>query len=239
MEKGRCYFVMPLIIAVLAIMVIFLNGKDSNKKNARDAANRAKDSRKTNASLEQRILDTYLKYGYSFDDAFRQTYQDMFAAGYEPCIPYDAYVKTKNGWSSLASDGSGEWWHNDYGHRPFCPGIYDSEWVRHRRRAIIRSWEKNHPKEDISSEELERLTYENFPKSEWGHQRDINISANMFKAEPIGTFIIYPGLGTCEVLGYKWIKDGAAGGTYRLKVLKTGEEVTYVRVGDEKIRKQT
>jgi len=67
---------------------------------------------------------------------------------------------------------------------------------------------------------------------------DIKRSASRASAEPVGTFIIYPGLGTCEVLAHNWIGDGASGGTYTLKVLKTGKVVTHVRIGDTKIRRQ-
>lgn len=228
---------MPLVIAVLIFVVILLNGKDANKNNARRSANRAKDSRKTNAELEQRVLDTYLKHGYSFDDAFSQTYQDMIKAGYEPCIPREAYYVTEdedNVWSSFCSDGRARWTNGIKGR--FCPGIYDSDWVKDRQIAVVRSWKANHG-EDISSEKLDELTYTNFPTSEWAHQRDLNIRANMSKAEPVGTYVTYPGLGTCQVLGYNWIDGGASGGVYKLKVLKTGE-MKYVKIGDDKIRRQ-
>lgn len=234
---------MPLVIAVLAFMVLIFNCKDSIKRNTRLEGNQAKDRLKTNAKLEQRTLDMYLKYGYSFADAFQRTYQDMYKAGYEPCIPYEAYLKLKDGsgWSSFCDSGNNTYlgrWNERLVDKGFSPGQYDSEWVRDRRRAIYESYQINHPEEEISSSELERLTYENFPKTEWEHQRDIKISANISKAEPIGTYIIYPNLGTCEVLGYYWVDHGAAGGAYKLKVLKTGEIVNRVLVGDEKIRKQ-
>ena len=44
---------MPLVIAVIVIIVIFLNAHDSKKKSQRDFANREKDRRKTNARMEQ------------------------------------------------------------------------------------------------------------------------------------------------------------------------------------------
>lgn len=227
---------MPLVIAVLIAVAIFATRKDDKKKYDRQVAERAEASRKTNAKLEQRLFDTYLKHGYSPDDAFRQTCQDMCQAGFEPCIPRDAYLEGKSDYSSLCTCDNG--WSGRNNLERFRPGAYDSTWVHQRREAITRSWKINRPGEELTSEELERLTYTNFPKNEQEYQRDINISANIFKAAPVGSFIIYPGLGTCEVLGYEWIDSGALGGRYKLRVLKTGEMVTHVSIGDEKIRKQ-
>ena len=87
-------------------------------------------------------------------------------------------------------------------------------------------------------EEIDKLTYGNYPTTEYAYLHDIKRSASRASAEPVGTFIIYPGLGTCEVLAHNWIGDGASGGTYTLKVLKTGKVVTYIRIGDTKIRRQ-
>ena len=221
---------MPLVIAVLVILVLIFNAKDSNKNNARQSAIREKDRRKTNARLEQRTLDMYMKHGYSFDDAFRKSYEDMVAAGYDPCIPREAYKNREGVESSLCGVYGG----NDVER-------YDSFWVKRRREDAKRKWQQSHPGVHISKappEEIERLTYDNYPTTEFAYLHDIKRSTMRLQAEPVGTFIIYPGLGTCEVLAHNWIGDGAFGGTYTLKVLKTGKVVTYVRIGDTKIRRQ-
>lgn len=221
---------MPLVIAVLIILVIFFNTKDSIKNNARQAAIREKDRRKTNAVLEQQTLDMYMKHGYSFKDAFTQTYQDMVDAGYEPCIPREAYSKNVDGKESSFC-----------GLNFFEPQKYDSFWVRERRRDAEREWQRSHPGIHISKappEVIERMVYKNFPTTEFAYLHDIKRSTMRLQAEPIGTFIIYPGLGTCEVLAHNWIGDGAADGTYTLRVLKTGKIVTYVKIGDSKIERQ-
>lgn len=93
---------MPLIIAILVILVVFVSVRESKKKNDNLAAIREKDSRKTNARMEQQIVDYYMKRGYSFSDAYRKSYEDMVEAGYVPCIPRDAYSKnTKDQESSF------------------------------------------------------------------------------------------------------------------------------------------
>lgn len=218
---------MPLVFAVLIILVLIVNARESSRKNANKSAFNEKSRRKTNAKLEQRTLDIYMKHGYSFDDAFKKTYADMTSAGYDPCIPREAYNNQEGIESSK------------------CKGYdierYDSLLVRQRRQDAITQWEQDHPGTHISKaapEELEFLTYNNFPKTEWQYLHDVKRGAVRASAEPVGTFIIYPRLGTCEVLAHNWIGDGASGGTYTLKVLKTGKVVTYVKIGDTKIRRQ-
>ena len=221
---------MPLVIAVLVILVLIFNAKDSNKNNARQSAIRERDRRKTNAVLEQRTLDMYMKHGYSFDEAFRKSYEDMIATGYDPCIPRDAYSKNRDGTQSSFC-----------GYSFFEPEKFDSFWVRQRREDAKRQWQQSHPGVHISKasrEEIERLTYVNYPTTEFAYLHDIKRSTELAKAEPVGTFIIYPGLGTCEILAHNWIGDGATGGTYTLRVLKTGQIVSYIKIGDSRIRKQ-
>lgn len=221
---------MPLIIVVLIILVVIINANESKKKNATLSAIREKDRRKTNAKLEHHILDTYMKHGYSFDEAFKRAYQDMIDAGYDPCIPRSAY-KNREG---IESSSCGIYGGNDVER-------YDSFWVQQRRDDAKRKWQQSHPGVHISKaspEEIDKLTYSNYPTTEYAYLHDMKRSASMASAEPVGTFIIYPGLGTCEVLAHNWIGDGAAGGTYTLKVLKTGQVVSYVKIGDSKIRKQ-
>lgn len=221
---------MPLIIALLIIAVGISWAWRSNKQSANLSAIREQDRQKTNAKLEHHILDTYMKHGYSFDDAFNQTADDMRAAGYIPCIPRTAY-KNRDG---IESSSCGVYGGADVER-------YDSFWVKQRREEAIRSWQQSHPGVHISKaspEEIDKLTYDNYPMTEYAHICDMRRSAIRASTYPIGTYIFYPGLGTCEVLAHNWIGNGASGGTYTLKVLKTGKEVTHVRIGDNKIRRQ-
>ena len=87
---------MPLVFAVLIMIVVFLNAKDSKKRAYKNSASYEKNRRKTNAKLEQRTMDTYMKHGYSADEAFKKSYEDMVLAGFEPCIPRSAYGKNSS-----------------------------------------------------------------------------------------------------------------------------------------------
>lgn len=216
---------MPLVFAVLIILVVFFNLRDSKKTHDMRSSAYAKDMRKTNAALEQKIMDTYMKHGLSADEAFRKSYEDMIAAGYEPCIPRDAYGKN----SSFCGRGSS-----------FDPRSYDSWLVRDRRKDIESEILSAYPGAAIEEhrDEIDALVYQNFPKSESEFIFDVKRRNNRSFAEPVGTFIIYPGLGTCEVIAHNWLGDGAFGGYYTLKVLRTGELTTSVKIGDSKIQKQ-
>lgn len=223
---------MPLVFAVAIILVIFFNAKDSKLRNDNISAEYTKSMRRTNAVLEQQIMDSYMKQGLSADDAFRKSYEDIIAAGYEPCIPRGAYYKN----SSFCKSRVDKW---EYG-RPFDPRAHDSFAVQERRKDIEEEWKKAHPGESVSDhlEEIDNLVYQNFPRNEAEYNLDIKRRSNRAQAEPIGTFVIYPGLGTCEVLAHNWIGNGTFGGYYSLKVLKTGKIVNYVKIGDNKIRTQ-
>lgn len=222
---------MPLIIAILVIIVVLLNIRDKERTNSKLSANREKDRRKTNAALEQQTLDMYMKHGCSFEEAFRKTYADMISAGYSPCIPRQAYNKNQDGVQSSFCAYKGF----------FNPEGYDSFWVQERREQARRQWQQDHPSIHLAfapREEIDRLTYREFPKTESQYLYDLKRSAAKASAAPIGTFIIYPELGTCEVINHNWVGGGAFGGTYTLRVLETDQIVTHVKIGDDKIRRQ-
>ena len=53
---------MPLVFAVLVIIVIVLNAKDSKKRAYKNSASYEKNKRKTNAKLEQKTMDMYTDF---------------------------------------------------------------------------------------------------------------------------------------------------------------------------------
>jgi hypothetical protein len=216
---------MPLVFAVLIILVLFLNSSDFNKKRSREMSVYAKDGRKTNATLEQKIMDTYMKHGLSADEAFRKSYEDIIRAGFEPCIPRSAYGSNSS--RCVLKHG-------------FNPKDFDSFLVRDRRNDFTAEWKREHPGQDpwLHRDEIEELVYKDFPGNEYAYIRDIKRRAMKAQAKPVGTFIIYPGLGTCEILAHNWNKDVATGGTYTLRVLKNDKIVGYVKIGDKKIKSQ-
>lgn len=212
---------MPLVIIAIIVIALLVHSKESNQRNAQLSGAEEHNRRKTNARLEHSTLDTYMKHGYSFKDAFDQTYKDMIAAGYEPCIPREAYSDNKNGKESSRCRVDVE--------------KYDSFWVQRRREYAWEEWDQRHPGVKASPEEIDRITYDHYPTTKSEYSRDIRRSSMRLKAEPVGSFVTYPGLGTCEVIAHNWIGDGTYGGTYTLRVLKTGAIVTHIRIGDRGI----
>ena len=213
---------MPLIIAVVVLLFIFIKLYEDKKAGDKTKAMRTKDRAKTNATLERNLVDSYMKHGYSFDDAFRKSYEDMVAAGYEPCIPKNAYSKNSNGIQS-------SYCHN--------PRDYDSFWVKQRRSAIVQEWVRIHPGERIPYEELDAQIYADYPRTESQYLHDLKVQSSKSQAIPVGEYLIYPELGTCEVLSHNYFGNGVSG-TYTLKVLSTGKIVSFVKIGDQKIRRQ-
>lgn len=214
---------MPLVIGALVVVFLFVVAYSVSDKTEQKSSYEENRDRKTNASMEQRLMDAYMKYGCSADEAFRRTYEDMAYIGYEPCVPRDAYTAD----SSDLKVGSTR-----------DIEKYDSRLVHDRRVFYTKQWELEHPGENAKKHwaEIEEQVYHNFPEDSATASLDYRRRNNISKAEPIGSFIIFPGLGTCEVLEHNWEGDGTFGGTYTLKSLRTGRIVKWVRIGDRRIQ---
>ncbi len=170
--------------------------------------------------MEYALAKAYMEHGYSLEDAFRESYADMYAAGFEPCVPRGVY-------SCVGA--------------PRNIGDYDSKWTKHRQSFAREMWLIEHPGcsiDQASDQELYALTYDDFPTFEFTVTQEKNLMKLWGQALPIGTFIIYPGLGTCEILAHKWRRQGRLGGTYVLKVLRTGKTVDHVAIDSEGIVRQ-
>lgn len=222
---------MPLIIAILIIVVIILNLNDSSKQAQRMSRIHANTRRKTCAYMEQQLVSRYLLYGMPFEEAFRKSYQDMVDAGFEPCIPREAYPH------------SGESYAGSHLKRSFEE--YDSQWVRDIYKAKWfkqrSNYEKKHPivrdRRYCDAMAIYREIHENFPTNEFEFRKAMDRFDIEINARPIGSFLIYPGYGTCEVVGYRYSCDKTIG-WYELRVLKTNEVITNVRIGDPQITYQ-
>ena len=201
---------MPLVFAVLIIIAIFVSSSERNKRQESKSARYAVNMRKTNATLEYKLLNKYMEYGFSFEKAFCETYEDMAKAGYEPCIPMNAYEVRKG-----------------YAESRRYPHEYDSDLVKSRRENIEKKWRVPHPNED--SEDIEREIYKDFPKTEFEYELDLKRMTRENTAIPSGEYLIYPGLGTCKVLE-------VVGNCYRVKSLSSGD-TKYISIDDPKISK--
>lgn len=210
---------MPLIIAVVAIIVIFVVLHDNNKDNKRESANREKMMRKTNSSLERETLDRFLREGMTFDEAYDATINEMVKLGFDICIPKDAYGK-KFGLNLPNQPINGETsWVSE-------PWKFDSDVVKDRRERIHGS---NYYGPNDSQ------IYNNFPKTAFEYKMDLKRSTLHCQTIEKGEFIIYPGYGTCEILDYNYSPSGTSG-TYKVRVVKTGEIVNTIKIGDSRIR---
>ncbi len=234
---------MPFIIAVLGIAVAISGVVAYGKKVEKQSSMRAKDMQKTNANLEQSLVDGFMKAGYSFDDAFDAAVTELVERGFSPCIPRTAYQhqEVDNKYRLIGEAPQDEV--VEPMKSSFIEGVgfdnlseqYDSFEVRNRRSLLRRQWKAEHGC-DIPADELERRIYIDFPTSETEYESGLDKRAREWQAYPVGSYITYPNLGTCEVVGHNNI--GSAGGTYKLKVLKTGQVVNYVKIGDKKIQLQ-
>lgn len=222
---------MPLVFIVLVVLLICVSTSDSMKKTSKIMSDREVSRRKTNATREKNALIEYMQQGITFDDAFKMTYQKMIDEGYDPCIPKDAYAYSWGVYIDKIGKVVPSVW---------CPERYDSFAVAQRRSLAIEKWKRGHPGKHITEskpEEIEELIYANFPTNDYEYLKDLDRGGAFFDSIPVGGHLVYPGLGTCEVLAIHWNQD-ETNGFYDLKVLKTGHVVSFVKITDKKIRRQ-
>ena len=211
---------MPLIIFVLIVIVLFVSLKDSSKRAERSSANYDYNRRKTNARLEQKLIDYYMKHGVSFEKAFDLSRKEIMEKGFEPCVPKEAYINALNEFQLTpisycyllpSSETS------------YCPDIdkYDSMEVRDRREKYG---------DDDS------MVYKNFPKTQFEYVQGLKARTYQLKAIDKGEYVFHPRLGTCEVLGHDYAPSGTRG-TYILKVIKTDRIDRSIRIDDKQLQR--
>lgn len=211
---------MPLVIAVVAIIVIFVVIKDGNADRDRKNANYELFRRKTNAEKERETLDGFMKQGKTFDEAYSATQAEMCRLGYVPCIPKDAYgtdwAGTKEIWGGEETSYIGD-----------PSGRFDSDAVKTRKRLLL---EEGLP---LTEENI----YANFPSNNVEYEKELKRQTVRFAAIKKGEWFTYPGYGTVEVIGHEYSPLTPGHGYYKVKVLQTGEIVTDIKIGDSKIRR--
>ncbi len=207
---------MPLIFAAVAILTLIVVLHDARKKDARDSADCAKTNRKTNAWLERKLLDGFMRQGMSFGEAYAAAAEETVRLGYDPCIPREAYGNAAG--ADLAPEETS--WVED-------PGAYDSRTVRKRRELLYGQMRVHRNDGRI---------YEDFPADRYGSRKETERRILKHKTIPAGRFIIYPGYGTCEILGHLYDASGTKG-YYKVRVVGTGRIETGIPIGDARIRK--
>ena len=214
---------MPLIIAVLIIIVAVSWAKNSNKELSRQNKEYTAAARKTNAKMERDLVDHYMKHGKSFSDAFESARQDMLSAGYEPCIPREAYKPKR--WYAPPTSGIKPPETSE------CPEYekYDSEAVKHlrddyRRECRMKGVEWSQKDEDayVYSDKLPTTPA----------QYSAYLSRLLkYEAVPVGKYISHTSYGTCEVISLDFEHS-----MHTVKVVKTGE-IKHISFGDKNITK--
>ena len=213
---------MPLIIAVIVIIVIFVWAIESNKESGRRNREHSAAARKTNAEMERSLVDKHMKHGKPFREAFQAAREDVQKAGFEPCIPMDAY-RLRLGCCTDSEVETSE-----------CPHYeqYDSAAVKHLKSDYKSQCEKSGKK--WSKEGEYAFVYgSSFPTT--AAQYDAYLSRSLrthqHEAVAVGRYISYYGFGTCEVVSLDF--DHAM---HTVKVLKTGE-IKQIPFGDKNITK--
>ena len=210
---------MPLVFAVVVIIWLFVVFHDKNKDQNRKNANYEKARRKTNAEKERIVLDGYMKQGMTLAEAYEATKAEMIRLGYEPCIPLNAYGTGLYGRKEI-HDGEETSYLEAESNR------FDSDEVKTRKRLLQQN---GHQAADAG-------VYNNFPTNNYEYVRDLKSQTLQFQSIPVGKWITYPGYGTLEILGYNYSPYNPSKGYYKAKVIKTGEIVTTIKIGDKSIR---
>lgn len=217
---------MLLIIAVLIIIVVLSCAKNSNKELMRRNREYTAAARKTNAKMERDLVDHYMKHGKSFNDAFESARQDMLAAGYEPCIPREAY-KPRH-WTATLNSGA------KYPETSECPDYdkYDSQAVKNLRSDYRMQCEKKDVKWSKNDEDAYVFS-DRLPTTpaQYSVYLDRSIKTHQYESVAIGKYISYPGFGTCEVIDLDFEHS-----MHTVKVLKTGK-IKRIPFGDKNITK--
>lgn len=211
---------MPLIIAVLVIVVVFLSAKGFNKENDRKQREYTAAIRKTNAELELKLVNKYVNSGKTLDEAVNLMQSDLSLAGFEPCIPRTSYsVDTGSGKVSIYPRG--------HSYQDF-----DSKAVKSLREDFRRETKKSGVKFSSRKEfeeQCEKYVYDNLPKTNWQYELYLTRAIRKLDAIDVGKFISYPGLGTCEVVALDYEKM-----QHTVKVVETGQ-LTKIAFGDKHI----
>lgn len=211
---------MPLIIGVVLIIWIFVVVHDKNKDQNRKNANYEKARRKTNAEKERIVLDGYMKQGMTLAEAYEATKAEMIRLGYEPCIPLNAYGTDLYGRKEIHTGEETSYLEAE-------SNRFDSDEVKTRKRLLEKSGKQS----------TDENVYSGFPNNNVEFEQNLKRQTLQFQSIPVGEWITYPGYGTLEILGYEYSTLNTSKGYYKAKVIKTGEIVTTIEIGDKSIRR--
>lgn len=213
---------MPLVFAVLLILALFIKDPGKSKYEKQRAESTYNSRRKTNATLEQKTLDSYMKKGIRFDEAFSRTAQDMVSAGFVPCIQKKEY-----GHISGSYEYKGVKYYEEDHYESSTTNLslykYDSEEVNERRKFLEREWRKTHTGK-YNGEYDDRI-YENFPETDYEYYESIHGRTLQNIAMEVGEVCRSDVYGVCQIVDREFSGKFKSRGTYILKVLDTGKTI--------------
>jgi len=200
---------MPLIILVIIIVLVFATAKSTYATNTNKDIRLSANLLKTNALLEQRIMDECAKQGMTVDEAYEYTVKKVIDMGFSPCVQkriyekYSAWFSTRMGY---------EYWI-----------LYDSPVVKNRRE-IFKAL-------DIvpTDDEL----YKNFPTTEMEYKNEMNMGGTLAHLQKKGTHVTYGGYGLCKIVGYS---IGTPETSYYVVQPIGSDQFVYIQIGDHNMR---
>ena len=169
---------MPFVLAIMIIILIFISGAESSKKNKENLNNLSQDMAKTYVELEDNILQQYLVDGKRFDEAYALTRVDMRRMGFEPIISvvfYTVYSKEDRDYARLNQSAE---YH-----------LENSKLVQVRREKFFKRWaDKNNPDVMPPIPTIDDI-YSDWPTSIWAFKREVSLWEREKSLYKIGTFV--------------------------------------------------
>lgn len=219
-----------MILVFFVIVILFILVKVRNTASSSDvSAARISENHfaygKTNATLEQRLVDQHMKEGKCFQESYQLAQKEVKELGFEPCIPVKAYYN-KTCESSIISDVGFSTIYTQ------LPEIYDSEFVKRRQRQVesdIVNWYKLHPDEEWPYD-FDAEVYD-LPTGFW--KSFINDKRNAFYSHriDIGTQVYHPIYGMLTIKNYTKVDQWKTSGYYVLEQSGTGK-IIKIKIGD-------
>lgn len=209
---------MLLIIIILCVIVAISCAINDQKDIVRNSSNEALTYRKTNAVLERRIVDGFMKEGKTLDEAYHAGQAEICKRGFSPCIPKSKYGTVGFTKDLMVFDTDESSYVGDIEE-------YDSEIVRERRKQFRR--------EKIAFDD--ELLYADFPTNNYECQKELEGLILRRHAIPKGDLFTMPGIGVLEVVDYDYSKMKYGIGYYIAKETETGE-TRRVSMSDKRIR---
>lgn len=223
---------MPLLFIILVIVVVCICGVEGSRNELRKRAidpGRRSWFDLTNAAKEREIMDSYVKKGYSFDDAYVKTKTDITALGFTPCIPREAYSLA---YQDKKCDTRG-WM---AGHRKPSDCTTDISFKEFDSERVA-AWYSNAEAFFKDSGYPGGVPYDVFQEKVYNRKKK-SWEFEVYRPIPIGRYVTHPLLGECEVLDYYFYGDPVSSGRYKLRIVQTGEITTDIVIGDRDLQRK-